>query len=135
MAGAGGSASGLDVLALNVAAPTKETARGLLEYLWAADEPLVVLGEITRGEGSRLILDVCRAAGYDVLTSALSGRDRGVALVARDTRLPVGEPTFPAGPRVVRARIGEATVLGVYGTSSAKISARSRGSSPTRRGS
>lgn len=126
MAGAGGSASGLDVLALNVAAPTKETARGLLEYLWAADEPLVVLGEITRGEGSRLILDVCRAAGYDVLTPALSGRDRGVALVARDTRLPVGEPTFPAGPRVVRARIGQATVLGVYGAASDPVRYGSR---------
>lgn len=115
MVTAGAAASSLGVLALNVAAPTKETARGLLEYLWAADEPLVVLSEITRGEGSRLILDVCRAAGYDVLTPALSGRDRGVALVVRDTRLPVGEPAFPAGPRVVRARIGQATVLGVYG--------------------
>ena len=114
-------------------------AAGLAEVHFGAAKGhtgLVILTTLGTGIGSAMIyrgvlipnaeLGHVELAGYDVLTSALSGRDRGVALVARDTRLPVGEPTFPAGPRVVRARIGEATVLGVYGAASDPVRYGSR---------
>lgn len=115
---AAGPEGSLSALALNVAAPTKESARGLLEYLWSRDEAVLVLSEVTRGEGSRLILDVCRAAGHAVLHAPLSGRDRGVALIVREPELAVGAPSFPCGPRVVRVRLGEVDMLGVYGAAS-----------------
>lgn len=114
----------LGLLALNVAAPTKESARGLLEYLWGRDEDVLVLSELARGDGSRLIRDVCRAAGYAVVAAPLAGRERGAAIVVRE--LPLGEPSFPCGPRVVRARLGRIELLGVYGAASDPVRYSSR---------
>ncbi|QQR99411.1 MAG: endonuclease/exonuclease/phosphatase family protein [Austwickia sp.] len=111
-------ATDLGVLALNLAAPTPAAARGLLEYLWARDEQVLVLSEVSRGEGSRLVLEVCRAAGYVVAVAPMQGRDRGVAVVVRDPGLSVGAAAYPSGPRVVRVPAGPVVVIGVYGAAS-----------------
>lgn len=105
------------VLGLNVSAPTAERARELLAYLWLREEQVLVLTEMTGGAGSRLMLQVCEAAGYAVLAPPLKARDRGCVVIVRDADLHVGPADHPEGPRLVRVLIG-VTLLGVYGVAS-----------------
>lgn len=73
------------MLALNLSAPSRERVRGLLEYLGGRDEELLVLSEVSGGQGSSLLLQVCRASGYTVLgPGTLPARERGVVVVARE---------------------------------------------------
>ena len=119
----------IGILALNVAAPSPTAARALLEYLWHREEQVWILSEVTRGRGSRLILDVCRAGGYTVMTSQSVGpgdRARGVAVVVTDPGLgPVEGPAMGPediepveseglGTRGVSGLIAGLRVLGVY---------------------
>lgn len=106
------------VLGLNVSAPTAERARELLAYLWLREEQVLVLTEMTGGAGSRLMLQVCEAAGYVVLAPPLKVRERGCVVIVRDAALKVGTAEFPEGPRVVRVPIDGVTLLGVYGVAS-----------------
>ncbi len=106
------------VLGLNVSAPTPERARELLAYLWLREERVLVLTEMTGGAGSRLMLQVCEAAGYVVIAPPLKARDRGCVVIVRDADLQVGTAEFPEGPRVVRVPIDGVTLIGVYGVAS-----------------
>lgn len=104
-------ADALTVLALNVSAPTRERARGLLELLWPDDDEVWVLTETSGGEGTRLIAQVCRAAGHQVLVSdQRAGDGRGVMVVGRGVAVAVEEevpePAVLPG-RVLPVRVGE----------------------------
>ncbi|USQ76047.1 endonuclease/exonuclease/phosphatase family protein [Ornithinimicrobium cryptoxanthini] len=115
------------LLALNVSTPTPGRARGLLELLWPADDDVWVLTETSGGDGTRLIAQVCRAAGHGVHVTDLTGAGgRGVMVVVRrpDLRAEVEEL---AGPTVLPGRVlplqvvaGERRLrlLGVYGAAS-----------------
>lgn len=115
------------LLALNVSTPTPSRARGLLELLWPADDDVWVLTETSGGEGTRLIAQVCRAAGHGVRVTDLAGAGgRGVMVVVRrpDLRAEVEEL---AGPAVLPGRVLPLQVvagnrrlrlLGVYGAAS-----------------
>lgn len=115
------------LLTLNLADPTRERATALLEWLWATDDDVWVLTETGRGEGTRLVAAVCRAAGHQVhLTDS---RERGVMVVVRNEDLSL-EPEDLAPPpllpgRVLPARVdglapggGPVRLLGVYGAAS-----------------
>lgn len=110
----------IGLLALNVASPSPEAARALLEYLWHRDEQVWVLSELTRGRGSRLVLDVCRAAGHRVAATPpdqSGSAGRGVAVVVTDPGLEVNAAA-PTGPRLVEVEVAGVRVLGVYGAAS-----------------
>lgn len=113
------------LLTLNVSAPTRERARGLLEHLWPAQDDVWVLTETTGGEGTRLIAQICRAAGHEVLLSDRSaGGGRGVMVVGRGVDVRVedlpGPEVLPGRVLPVRVEAGSGTVrvLGVYGAAS-----------------
>lgn len=119
------------LLALNVATPTAERAKELLGWLWheGEDAQIWVLTETSAGPGSRLIAQVCRAAGFQVLlTSPAEGGGRGVMVVVRDAALAVsveeGDRPEVLPGRVLPLRVvlpGESGVLrllGVYGAAS-----------------
>ena len=115
----------LSVLALNVSAPTRERARGLLELLWPADDHVWVLTETSGGEGSALIAQVCRAAGHEVhVTDRVQAGGRGVMVVGRGVPLRVEDLPGPAVlpgrvlPVVVGEGRGRLRLLGVYGAAS-----------------
>ncbi|GAA1186284.1 hypothetical protein GCM10009584_30500 [Ornithinimicrobium humiphilum] len=116
------------LLALNVAAPTRERARGVLELLWPDEDDVWVLTETSGGEGTRLLAQVCRAAGHGVhVTDRASAGGRGVMVVTRRPDL-VAEVEELPGPSVLPGRVlplrvtdggGEVLrVLGVYGAAS-----------------
>lgn len=115
------------LLALNVSAPTPERARGLLELLWPAEDDVWVLTETSAGEGTRLIAQVCRAAGHGVhVTDLAEAGGRGVMVVTRRSGLRV-EVEDLAGPAVLPGRVlplrlaeGERRLrlLAVYGAAS-----------------
>lgn len=110
----------LSVLTLNLARPTADRARPLLEYLWHRPEDLLVLTEVGRGAGSDLVASVCRQAGFTVLDSRAG--DYGVLLVARTGTLDA-DPDFPRPDlmpdRVAAARWNDAIdIVGIYGAAS-----------------
>ena len=115
----------LRLLTLNVSAPSRERARGLLELLWPAQDDVWVLTETSGGEGTRLIAQVSRAAGHEVLLSDRgAGGGRGVMVVGRGVEVRVEELPGPQvlPGRVLPVRVGaggrEVRVLGVYGAAS-----------------
>ena len=123
-----GSPTPRSILALNVAAPTRDHARGLLELLWPAEDDLWVLTETSAGPGTTLIADVCRAAGHAVHHTRLAdGQGRGVMVVVRTPALAVEVERLP-GPAVLPGRVLSVhltgpgwpalRVLGVYGAAS-----------------
>lgn len=109
------------LLTLNVANPPKDRAERLLHWLWTRDEDVWVLTEAGRGEGSALMLRVCRAAGYAVV--ATDRVDLGLLVVSRTEPLrlePVTPPPLLPG-RVAALVLGEADplrLLAVYGAAS-----------------
>lgn len=119
--------SPLTLLALNVSTPTPTRARGLLELLWPADDDVWVLTETSGGEGTRLIAQVCRAAGYGVhVTDLAAAGGRGVMVVVRRPGLRAVAELLD-GPVVLPGRVlplqlvaGERRLrlLGVYGAAS-----------------
>lgn len=93
------------LLALNVSAPTRERARGMLELLWPEDDDVWVLTETSGGEGTRLVAQVCRAAGHGVHVTDLSAAGgRGVMVVTRRPGL-VAEVEDLPGPAVLPGRV------------------------------
>lgn len=116
----------LTVLTLNVAAPTRQRARGLLELLWPAGDDIWVLTETSGGEGTRLIAGVCRAAGHTVLLSDhRAGDGRGVMVVGRRAGAALEEgvpaPVLLPGrvlPVQVVLRGWTLRLAGVYGAAS-----------------
>lgn len=119
------TAQAVSILALNVSAPTRERARGLLELLWPAEDDVWVLTETSGGEGSALIAQVCRAAGHDVhVTDRSQAGGRGVTVVGRGVPLEVEDLPGPAvlPGRVLPVVVGEGAarlrLLGVYGAAS-----------------
>lgn len=112
---------GLSLLTLNIAAPPVERAKRLLEYLFGRDEQVLVLTETGVGRGSALIADVCRAAGWQVRASPVSGAQRGVMVVGRDVELTVDQgvrPPVPMPERALAVQAGEVRLLAVYGAAS-----------------
>lgn len=98
-------------------------ATGLLGWLDARGDDLVILTETSGGEGTRYLLDQCRRAGLDVIhTPDLCG-DRGVAIISRvpiTARPDLIGDVVPQG-RVVAATVAgapELTVIGIYVPSS-----------------
>ncbi|WP_156969708.1 hypothetical protein [Knoellia subterranea] len=69
------------LLTLNVSNPPRARAESLLHWLWPREEDLWVLTEVGRGEGSNLLLSVCRAAGFAIRVTDRS--ELGVMTVAR----------------------------------------------------
>lgn len=111
----------LSLLTLNLAAPPVERAKRLLEYLFARDEQVLVLTETGVGRGSALIADVCRAAGWQVLTTPLTGSQRGVMVVGRDVSLtPDASITVPTvlPERVLGVDVAGVRLMAVYGAAS-----------------
>lgn len=117
----------LSLLALNVSAPTRDRGRGLLELLWPAEDDLWVLTETSGGEGTRLIDQVSRAAGHQVLaTDPKEGGGRGVMVVGRSpgvelSREDLPPPTLlPGRVLSLRVALGEEVlrVAAVYGAAS-----------------
>ncbi|KAA0019470.1 endonuclease/exonuclease/phosphatase family protein [Antrihabitans cavernicola] len=110
----------LSVLTLNLARPTADRARPLLEYLWHRPEDLLVLTEVGRGAGSNLVAAVCKQAGYTVIDSRAG--DYGVLLISRtgtlDTDLNFPRPDLMPD-RVAAARWDNMIrIVGVYGAAS-----------------
>ncbi|AKU15117.1 endonuclease/exonuclease/phosphatase family protein [Luteipulveratus mongoliensis] len=111
----------LRVLTLNVSNPPAERAKGLLEWLWHQPDEVLVLTEVGKGPGSRLIAQVCRAAGYSVLAS--DPQDLGVLVVGRDVDIESAE--LPC-PMVLPGRVcavhpvgaDPLLIVGVYGAAS-----------------
>ncbi len=114
----------LGLLALNVSVPTPERARGLLDYLWHRDESVLVLTEVAPGPGTRLMVDVFRAAGHAVQLSPTAAGERGVLVVGRGlTPVLRAAPTPDVDPhRVLTVTVptagGPVAVTGVYGAAS-----------------
>ncbi len=113
----------LSVLTLNLARPTSERARPLLEYLWHRDEDVLVLTEVAATGGSALVAQVCRAAGYSVVGPY--GPGLGVLVVGRGVA--VEEDQSTPSPADLDGRITVVTVggkvdgvrlVGVYGAAS-----------------
>lgn len=107
----------LDVYALNVAAPTKNSAAAILAHLWPREDDVWVLSELTDGAGSRLLLEVCRAEGFAVHAAHGTARERGVAVVVR-SGLGVRAVSTPLGSRVVALDADGVRLIGVYGAAS-----------------
>lgn len=109
------------MLTLNVSNPPTERAERILHWLWPREEDVWVLTEVGRGQGSRLLERVCRAAGHAVIATDRS--ERGVLVVARQEPLradPV-EPMPVLPGRIASVVVGEADplrLLGVYGAAS-----------------
>lgn len=115
------SATTRRLLTLNVSNPPKERAERLLHWLWARDEDIWVLTEMGRGEGSGLMIRVCRAAGYGVV--ATDRADLGVLVVSRTEPLrldPLTPPSLLPG-RAASLTLGDTDplrLLAVYGAAS-----------------
>ncbi len=99
----------VSILALNLASPTKERARALLEWLWLQPEDLWVLTDLGRGPGARLMAEVVAAAGFDRAAT------EQVLVVARDVGL---TPVESTSPRTCGVVVEGLRLLGVYGAAS-----------------
>lgn len=117
------------LLTLNVSNPPKERAERLLHWLWGRDEDVWVLTEVGRGEGSSLMVRVCRAAGYAAVETDRS--DLGVVVVSRTE--PLRHDAIAPSP-VLPGRVGSFVVgeddplrlLAVYGAASDPVRYSSR---------
>lgn len=113
----------LSLLTLNVARPSRDRVEGLLAYLWARPERVLVLTEVGVGGGSGLLAAVAKASGFTVAGPGPAD-DLGVLIVGREIALspdPVPRPTVLPGrvqTVVAHTAAGPVRVAGVYGAAS-----------------
>jgi len=110
----------LSILTLNIGAASSRRAELILEWLSGRPEDVFILTETSAGDGTRLLLDRFRGAGYSIVAHHNHDGDRGVALVSRvqiETDLVEGMVDVTIPIRVAGAVIRSdppTTVLGLY---------------------
>lgn len=115
--GSGCEVNVLSILTVNVQAASPRRAAALLDWLDRRPEQVFILTETSSGEGTALLLDRFRAAGWLVLHTPDPGGDRGCAVVGRAALTPW--PEVAAGVslpgRVVTAVLDTEPTVGLLG--------------------
>ena len=105
----------LGVLTLNVASPSVARAERQLAWLAERKEQVLVLTELSSGLGSHLLMSRFAAAGWEVRSGGLEGRDRGVAIASRVCLAPrAGDILTFLSSRAEAVALGQLDVVGVY---------------------
>lgn len=109
---------GVTILTLNVCSPSRPRAERQLDWLSERHEQVFVLTEIGTGEGSQILADRLRGAGWAVRSMAPRDGERGVMIASR-LALKSQQPS-PASYLPERASevvVGNLGLIGVYAPS------------------
>jgi exodeoxyribonuclease-3 len=106
------------ILTLNVCSPSRPRAERQLDWLGERPEQVFVLTEIGVGQGSQMIADRLRGAGWTVRSATPGQGERGVMIASR---LALGaerpSPTSYLPERTVEVTLGSLKLIGVYAPS------------------
>lgn len=108
----------LEILTLNIASPSRRRAERQLAWLGERSEDVLVLTETSDGEGSRLLDERLRGAGWEVRSAVPPKGERGVLVASRAATTAEPELRVSYLPfRVATISIGAVEVIGTYAPS------------------